>query len=97
MIVFSRLLKWSLDRNIVPLYMFSYQRSDAPPGKGECEMFDYEIISVSRYDGTSAKEPAVEVFNTVTGTTIAVVRRRYMEAKKVWIDRAMETARMAVA
>lgn len=60
-------------------------------------MLDYEIITVSRYDGTKRTERAVEVFNTVTGTTIAIVRRAYMESKEMWIARAIKRARMEIA
>lgn len=60
-------------------------------------MFDYQFATVSKYDGTGRTEKAIEVFNTVTGTTIAFCRRRPFEAKQVWVNRAIENARMVVA
>lgn len=60
-------------------------------------MFDYQFTQVRRYDGTNRTEKAIEVFNTVTGTTIAFCRRVPFEAKDAWVRRAMERARMAVA
>jgi hypothetical protein len=60
-------------------------------------MFDYQFTAVPKYDGTSRTEKAVEVFNTVTGTTVAFCRRMPFEAKDAWVRRAVERARMAVA
>lgn len=60
-------------------------------------MLDYSFTRVSKYDGTAATERAIEVFNCATGTTLAIVRQRFMERKADWIARALEQARMSVA
>jgi hypothetical protein len=53
---------------------------------------DYEIITVSKYDGKGGKERAIEVFNAVTGVTVAICRRRPFETRQAWVDRAFEQA-----
>ncbi|WP_420140163.1 hypothetical protein [Sphingomonas sp.] len=53
---------------------------------------DYEIITVSSYNGDGTTEKAVEVFNPVTGKTISICRRRPYENKEAWIARALDTA-----
>lgn len=53
---------------------------------------DYEIITVSSYDGKRGKEKAIEVFHTATGNAICVVRRCPREAMEAWLARAFERA-----
>lgn len=53
-------------------------------------MFDYEFTKVDSYKGDGKKVASIEVFNCVTGKTVAFCRRRPFEAKKAWIDRAMQ-------
>lgn len=55
-------------------------------------MVDYQIITVSRHDGTGRTTKAVEVFDCVTGSTISVTRSRPYEAKADWIARAFASA-----
>jgi hypothetical protein len=56
---------------------------------------DYEIITVPAYDGTSHKQKALEVFDTVTGAVLTICRRAYMETEAAWVDRALARARNA--
>lgn len=58
---------------------------------------DYEIITVSKYDGKGGKEKAVEVFNPVDGKAVAIVRRAPFETKAAWIARAFVRAEEAMA
>jgi len=58
---------------------------------------DYEFTKVSRYDGTTRTETAIEVFNTMTGETICFCRRNFREAKDAWLKRAFERAAEQVA
>lgn len=53
---------------------------------------DYEIITVDSYNGKSGKEKAVEVFDTVTGKALAIVRRAPFESRYDWIERAFAAA-----
>lgn len=55
-------------------------------------MFDYDIITVSRYDGTRRTTRAIEVFDCVTGRTVGICRQRPYESKQAWIDRAFTDA-----
>jgi hypothetical protein len=55
-------------------------------------MLDYQFTSVSKYDGTRRTERAIEVFNAVTGRTIAFCRRRPFENKDAWVARAFQNA-----
>lgn len=55
-------------------------------------MLDYQLTTVSRYDGTRRTEKAIEVFNSVTGATIAFCRRRPFENKDAWVARAFQSA-----
>lgn len=56
---------------------------------------DYEIITVSKYDGKGGKEKALEVFNAATGDVIAIVRRLYRETEAAWVVRAFQRAQEA--
>jgi hypothetical protein len=55
-------------------------------------MLDYQFTTVSKYDGTTRTEKAIEVFNTVTGSTISFCRRRPFEDKDSWVARAFQNA-----
>ena len=55
-------------------------------------MLDYQFTTVRKYDGTSRTEKAIEVFNAVTGTTLAISRRRPFENKADWTARAFQAA-----
>lgn len=55
-------------------------------------MFDYQVITVSRYDGTRRTTRAIEVFDCVTGRTVGITRSRPYETKQAWIDRAFTDA-----
>jgi primase-polymerase (primpol)-like protein len=55
-------------------------------------MLDYQFTTVRKYDGTSRTEKAIEVFNAVTGATLAISRRRPFENKAAWVARAFKSA-----
>jgi hypothetical protein len=55
-------------------------------------MLDYQITNVRKYDGTNRTEKAIEVFNAVTGATLATCRRRPFESKDAWVARAFQFA-----
>lgn len=69
-------------------------------------MFDYQVITVSRYDGNRGATVsryygdrgttrAIEVFDCVTGRTVGITRSRPYETKQAWIDRAFASAAQA--
>lgn len=53
---------------------------------------DYTFTTIRALDGTSAKVPAIEVFNPVTGVTVSFCRRKPFESKAAWIARALGEA-----
>lgn len=56
---------------------------------------DYEIVSISSFNGKGGKVSAVEVFSTITGVAIALVRRAPYETKEAWVARAFAQAEAA--
>lgn len=59
-------------------------------------MIDYEFIRTAKLDGTRRTVRAIEVFDCVTGETIAICRQRPFETRQAWIDRAMDPDRLAL-
>lgn len=55
-------------------------------------MLDFQFTTVRKYDGTARTEKAIEVFNAVTGNTIAFCRRRPFENRDAWVARAFQNA-----
>lgn len=51
-------------------------------------IYDHEFVNVSRYDGTGRTQKAIEIFETKTGKTVAIARRRPYESKDAWVARA---------
>lgn len=60
-------------------------------------MLDYQFTTVSKYDGTSRTERAIEVFNAVTGQTLSITRRLPFENKDAWVARAFDRATYTTA